>query len=224
MQLNGNRQFIIPIDMKKTIHVNIGGMPFVLDEDAYDVLKRYLSEIEIRLDGVDDQETMQDIETRIADIFSGAISPRMQVVDTALVKRAMAVIGPAQEFGEPRRSMPGREQTCVRNDEKHLYRSRRDRVVDARVLSELVHARGGNGPVHVHDNEGCRGSPLLLRRARMGRVAADRLPGMAERIAPATPRMASSATSRAVAAFPPVNPYLLAMRLRRTPSPGARPS
>ncbi len=53
----------------------------------------------------------------------------MQVVDTALVKRAMAVIGPAQEFGEPRRSMPGREQTCVRNDEKHLYRSRRDRVV-----------------------------------------------------------------------------------------------
>lgn len=106
MQLNGNRQFIIPIDMKKTIHVNIGGMPFVLDEDAYDVLKRYLSEIEIRLDGVDDQETMQDIETRIADIFSGAISPRMQVVDTALVKRAMAVIGPAQEFGEPRRSMP----------------------------------------------------------------------------------------------------------------------
>ena len=117
MQLNGNRQFIIPIDMKKTIHVNIGGMPFVLDEDAYDVLKRYLSEIEIRLDGVDDQETMQDIETR------------MQVVDTALVKRAMAVIGPAQEFGEPRRSMPGREQTCVRNDEKHLYRSRRDRVV-----------------------------------------------------------------------------------------------
>lgn len=82
--------------MKKTIHVNIGGMPFVLDEDAYDVLKRYLSEIEIRLDGVDDQETMQDIETRIADIFSGAISPRMQVVDTALVKRAMAVIGPAR--------------------------------------------------------------------------------------------------------------------------------
>ena len=48
---------LIPLDMKKTIHVNIGGMPFVLDEDAYDALKRYLSEIEIRLDGVDDQET-----------------------------------------------------------------------------------------------------------------------------------------------------------------------
>ena len=97
--------------MKKTVNVNIGGAPFIVDEDAYGMLKKYLNEIEIRLDGVDDKETMQDIETRIADIFSGAISPRMQVVDTALVKRAMAVIGPAQEFGEPRRSMPGREQT-----------------------------------------------------------------------------------------------------------------
>ena len=95
MQLNGNRQFIIPIDMKKTIHVNIGGMPFVLDEDAYDVLKRYLSEIEIRLDGVDDQETMQDIEIRIADIFNGASSAQSQVVDAALVKRAIAIIGSA---------------------------------------------------------------------------------------------------------------------------------
>ena len=164
--------------MKKTIHVNIGGMPFVLDEDAYDVLKRYLSEIEIRLDGVDDQETMQDIETRIADIFSGAISPRMQVVDTALVKRAMAVIGPAQEFGEPRRSMPGREQTCVRNDEKHLYRSRRDRVVGGvcggiAEYSRRDIAAGADGAVHRF-----RGRPAGLsghvdrhsERAALGRV------------------------------------------------------
>ena len=81
--------------MKKTVNVNIGGAPFTVDEDAYGMLKKYLNEIEIRLDGVDDKETMQDIETRIADIFSDAISPRVQVVDTALVKRAIAVIGPA---------------------------------------------------------------------------------------------------------------------------------
>ena len=79
----------------------------------------------------DSSSVISEVSSRTASsaFFSGAISPRMQVVDTALVKRAMAVIGPAQEFGEPRRSMPGREQTCVRNDEKHLYRSRRDRVV-----------------------------------------------------------------------------------------------
>lgn len=47
--------------MKKTVNVNIGGIAFILDEDAYLSLKRYLAEIEIRLDGTDDKETMQDI-------------------------------------------------------------------------------------------------------------------------------------------------------------------
>ena len=73
--------------MKKTVNVNIGGAPFIVDEDAYGMLKKYLNEIEIRLDGVDDKETMQDIEIRIADIFNGAISAQSQVVDAALVKR-----------------------------------------------------------------------------------------------------------------------------------------
>lgn len=180
MQLNGNRQFIIPIDMKKTIHVNIGGMPFVLDEDAYDVLKRYLSEIEIRLDGVDDQETMQDIETRIADIFSGAISPRMQVVDTALVKRAMAVIGPAQEFGEPRRSM-ARTRTDMRPERREASvpqpprpRRRRRMRRHSRILeSRRDIAAGADGAVHRF-----RGRPAGLsghvdrhsERAALGRV------------------------------------------------------
>lgn len=81
--------------MKKTVNVNIGGAPFIVDEDAYGMLKKYLNEIEIRLDGVDDKETMQDIEIRIADIFNGAISAQSQVVDAALVKRAIAIIGSA---------------------------------------------------------------------------------------------------------------------------------
>ena len=60
--------------MKKTVNVNIGGAPFTVDEDAYGMLKKYLNEIEIRLDGVDDKETMQDIEIRIADIFNGLMA------------------------------------------------------------------------------------------------------------------------------------------------------
>ena len=100
--------------MKKTVNVNIGGAPFIVDEDAYGMLKKYLNEIEIRLDGVDDKETMQDIEIRIADIFNGAISAQSQVVDAALVKRAIAIIGSAREFGEPRRSLPDQEPAQMR--------------------------------------------------------------------------------------------------------------
>lgn len=78
-----------------------------MDEDAYGMLKKYLNEIEIRLDGVDDKETMQDIEIRIADIFNGAISARSQVVDAALVKRAIAIIGSAREFRGTAPQSPG---------------------------------------------------------------------------------------------------------------------
>ena len=114
--------------MKKTVNANIGGTPFVVDEDAYTMLQRYLSEIEIRLDGVDDKETMQDIETRIADIFNGTISARVQVVDVQLVKRAIAIIGSAREFGEPKRSLPENE-THSGNSARRLYRSRHERIV-----------------------------------------------------------------------------------------------
>ena len=115
--------------MKKTVNVNIGGAPFTVDEDAYGMLKKYLNEIEIRLDGVDDKETMQDIEIRIADIFNGAISAQSQVVDAALVKRAIAIIGSAREFGEPRRSLPDQEPGPGPDRQRRLYRSRREKII-----------------------------------------------------------------------------------------------
>ena len=100
-----------------------------MDEDAYGMLKKYLNEIEIRLDGVDDKETMQDIEIRIADIFNGAISAQSQVVDAALVKRAIAIIGSARESGEPRRSLPDQEPGPGPDRQRRLYRSRREKII-----------------------------------------------------------------------------------------------
>lgn len=114
--------------MKKTVNVNIGGIAFILDEDAYLSLKRYLAEIEIRLDGTDDKETMQDIETRIADIFNETLTSRNQVIDLSLVHRAIAIIGNAQEFGEPRRSLTPEEPTNTPSYRK-LYRSRDDQII-----------------------------------------------------------------------------------------------
>ena len=114
--------------MKKTVNVNIGGIAFILDEDAYLSLKRYLAEIEIRLDGTDDKETMQDIENRVADIFNETITSRNQVVDLTLVNRAITIIGKAQEFGEPRRSLPP-EEPATTPSYRRLYRSRNDQII-----------------------------------------------------------------------------------------------
>lgn len=113
--------------MKKTLNINLGGFPFIIDEDAYGVLKNYLSEIDIRLDRTDDKEVLEDIESRMADILREDIaSPDLQVVTLPMVKRGIAVIGPASEFGEPRRTVDPRP-----NDgrPKKFYRSRKDRWI-----------------------------------------------------------------------------------------------
>lgn len=62
--------------MKKTLQVNIGGRPFIIDEDAYLTLRQYLDEVGIRLDGSESSEVMEDIETRIADLFQETLSSR----------------------------------------------------------------------------------------------------------------------------------------------------
>ena len=87
--------------MKKTLQVNIGGRPFIIDEDAYLTLRQYLDQVGIRLDGSESSEVMEDIETRIADLFQETLSSRIQVVNLDAVRHAIAILGSAKEFGEP---------------------------------------------------------------------------------------------------------------------------
>lgn len=113
--------------MKKTVNINLGGTPFTVDEDAFSRLKSYLNEIEIRLDSSEDSEVMEDIESRIADIFTENISPRAQVVSLTLVNRAISIIGVANEFGEPRRTVQDFENEA--GSPKKLYRCRDEKIL-----------------------------------------------------------------------------------------------
>lgn len=87
--------------MKETINVNIGSQAFTLDYDAYQTLRTYLEDVQSRL-GTDDQEVMNDIENRIAEIFREKTPSPMMVVTLATVRAAMAQMGRPEEFGERR--------------------------------------------------------------------------------------------------------------------------
>lgn len=56
--------------MKKTYNINIAGFGFVIDEDAYETLDSYLSTLQEICIKAGEGETAQDIEQRIAEIFS----------------------------------------------------------------------------------------------------------------------------------------------------------
>ena len=112
--------------MKKTLNVNIGSVAFVIDEDAYYILRKYLDDVGERFEPVEAAETLNDLEMRIADIFSENLASPRQVVNADLVRKAIAILGRADESGEPRRRPEGRQ---ARADIKCLRRSRSNRVI-----------------------------------------------------------------------------------------------
>lgn len=112
--------------MKKTLNVNIGSVAFVIDEDAYYILRKYLDDVGERFEPVEAAETLNDLEMRIADIFGENLASPRQVVNADLVRKAIAILGRADEFGEPRRRPEGRQAQA---DIKRLRRSRSNRVI-----------------------------------------------------------------------------------------------
>lgn len=117
--------------MKKTINVNIGGVPFIIDEDAHTMLSAYLGRIERRLGPLERVEVMEDVENRIAGIFSERLGVRVQVVDCSMVGEAIAIIGSADAFGDeqPERQSAGsfQSQKTTATDGR-FYRSSTDRI------------------------------------------------------------------------------------------------
>lgn len=113
--------------MKETVNVNIGSEAFVLDEDAFRVLRNYLDDIRSRLPEYD-AETMGDIEMRVAEIFRERIASPMRVVTLEMVRGAMARLGAPSTFGERRQDAAAPEYSSEPEPRK-LYRSRRNRSI-----------------------------------------------------------------------------------------------
>lgn len=109
--------------MKQTINVNIGQRAFVIDQDAYGLLKNYLDDIRNRCDASTVDEVMNDIEMRISDLFNEALATPSNVVTADMVRHAQAVIGSPDTFGESHRVY---DAEPVRS---RLTRSRSERVI-----------------------------------------------------------------------------------------------
>ena len=87
--------------MKKTLTVNISGIVFHIDEDAYSVLNDYLNSIRrhfAREKGGD--EIFADIETRIAEMLGDRIGNSKQLITLEDVEVVIGRIGQPDEFGE----------------------------------------------------------------------------------------------------------------------------
>ena len=79
--------------MKKTVNAGIGGKSFTIDEDAYIRLDTYLNAFKARLKDVPVNEVMDDLEARIAELFTERVGSGSRVVDIALVEEVVTQLG-----------------------------------------------------------------------------------------------------------------------------------
>ena len=84
--------------MDKTININIAGILFQIDEDAYGILRDYLQAINNRFKNVPGGvETVGDIESRIAEIFESQ-KGTAGTISVTNVEAMISIIGKPEDF------------------------------------------------------------------------------------------------------------------------------
>ena len=87
--------------MKKPFNINLGGIVFHIDEDAYELLDNYLSNLRIHFNKEEDaEEIVHDMELRISELFSERLNDRKQVITLKDVEEIIAQMGKPEEFSE----------------------------------------------------------------------------------------------------------------------------
>lgn len=85
--------------MRKALTVNIGGMVFYIDEDAYDMLREYLNKVRAESASLEGgNEIYEDVENRIAELFTEKLKDNRQVVTMKDVEDVMAILGQPGTF------------------------------------------------------------------------------------------------------------------------------
>lgn len=93
--------------MKKNININIAGQLFRIDEDAFAILTRYSEHVFARVKAEQGgEETIADIETRIAEIFGGGEDPP-RLVSRAMVDHMIDLMGAPEEFNAESATVQG---------------------------------------------------------------------------------------------------------------------
>lgn len=110
--------------MNKTVNINLGGLPFIMDEEAYERLKDYIASLQRHFATTEGhEEIMQDIEARVAEILSMKLSGSKKIITMADVDEVISIIGKPEDMGA---ESNGANQTrAEENAPRYAYPRRR---------------------------------------------------------------------------------------------------
>ena len=131
--------------MKKTLHINLAGHVFSIEEDAFERLDEYLKSVEARLGNSDEaKETLEDINLRMAELFRGVHRDASSPVTLTDVEDVIGTLGSPEDYEVPgdEEEESGQQEEKAPVDpigpRKQLFRDPDDRVLGG-VCSGLGH-------------------------------------------------------------------------------------
>ncbi len=116
--------------MKKTLTINLNGIVFNIDDDAYETLSAYLNELEKHFADDEREEIIKDIEDRIAELFTERMHGR-NVVDASDVASVIETMGQPNQFDDEA-TEPNADATASKSSQRKFrkfYRDGDDRLI-----------------------------------------------------------------------------------------------
>ncbi|GCC53045.1 PspC domain-containing protein [Chryseotalea sanaruensis] len=102
--------------MKKNISINISGIIFHIEEDGYELLRKYLDSVNRYFSNFEDStEILADIEGRIAEIFLSKLNDSKQVITAEDVNALMSIMGSVNDFKAAEESEFATETTSTKD-------------------------------------------------------------------------------------------------------------
>ncbi|WKW47354.1 PspC domain-containing protein [Myroides sp. JBRI-B21084] len=124
--------------MNKTVTINIAGLVFHIDEDAFNKLDSYINAVRNSIQKESEDEIISDIEARIAELFSQRIDPQTGVIRMNNVDEIIDIMGKPEDYiieDEPQNNI---QFTTNTKGYKKMYRDSEKRILGG-VCSGLAH-------------------------------------------------------------------------------------
>lgn len=153
--------------MNKIFDINLGGIAFQIDDNAYDTLTVYLATIKKHFSNtVGHEEILDDIENRLAEMFSEKMKNAKRIISMADVEEAITIMGKPEQMTDGENITDETQQKTNdtnKQSNEHWYQRRLYRNSDDKVLGGVCAGLGaalGINPVWIRLAFAC--SILLL--------------------------------------------------------------
>ena len=125
--------------MKKTLNMNLAGMVYHIDDDAYTRLRAFLDALENKMKKeANKREIISDIEARIGELLNERLSNTRQVVIMSDIDHIIEVIGdPELIFGEESTTSDSNYSRTYERRYRRMYRDPDNRMISG-VCSGLA--------------------------------------------------------------------------------------